>query len=129
MTASEIEDMKKRLSEFIKERDWEKFHNPKDIAIALSVESNELLELFQWKQLDELPKLMEEKRQEIGSEIADILTFLIAFSNATGIDLYEEFNKKLEYNKTRYPKELVKGKSHKYTYYQKNSSSIPRTNH
>jgi dCTP diphosphatase len=114
-----LDDMKKKFSTFVKERDWEKFHNPKDLAIALSVEANELLELFEWTRTDDLPGLMEEKKAEIESEIADVLHFLIAFSNATGIDLYEAFLKKLEYNNKRYPKDLVKGKANKYTYYQK----------
>ena len=118
MTKSEIQDMKEKFADFLKERDWEKFHNPKDLAIALSIEVNELLEHFQWKNEDEVKKVMVDKKDEIASEIADIMHFLIAFSNVTGIDLYKEFMKKLEYNNKRYPKELVKGKSHKYTYYR-----------
>ena len=118
-TYHEIDDMKKKFSQFIKERDWEQFHNPKDLAIALSVEANELLEIFQWKTTQESIELVKEKRSEVASEIADIMHFLIAFSNATGIDLYQEFLKKLEYNKKRYPKEQVKGKTHKYTFYEK----------
>jgi dCTP diphosphatase len=113
-----IEDMKKKFAEFLKERDWEQYHNPKDLAVALSIESNELLELFQWKTAEESFELLKEKRDDIAGEVADIMHFLVAFSNATGIDLYEEFNKKLVKNNNRYPKELVKGKSHKYTYYQ-----------
>ena len=71
------------------------------------------------KKEEEVKKVMKDKRDEIASEIADIMHFIIAFSNATGIDLYKEFMKKLEHNNQRYPKELVKGKSHKYTYYQR----------
>ena len=119
MTKSEIQDMKEKFSDFLKERDWEKFHNPKDLAISLSIEVNELLEHFQWKNEEEVKKVMEDRKDEIASEVADIMHFLIAFSNATGIDLYKEFMKKLEYNNKRYPKELVKGKAHKYTYYQR----------
>ena len=114
---SELEDMKSKFREFIRERDWKKFHNPKDLAVALSVEASELLELFQWKTPAESFELVKEKRQEVGSEVADIMHFLIAFSNATGIDIHEEFLKKLESNQKRYPKELVRGKAHKYTFY------------
>ncbi|MEM3374332.1 MAG: nucleotide pyrophosphohydrolase [Candidatus Woesearchaeota archaeon] len=117
-----IEDMKKKFSEFLKERDWEKFHNPKDLAIALSIEANELLEIFEWKTTEESWQILKEKKDEIELEIADLMHFLIAFSNATGIDLYESFNKKLEINNVRYPKELVKGKTHKYSFYRKNLS-------
>ena len=119
MTKSDIEDMKQKFSDFLKERDWEKFHNPKDLAIALSIEVNELLEHFQWKNEAEVKNVMEDKKDEIASEVADIMHFLIAFSNATGIDLYEAFMKKLEHNSKRYTKDLVKGKAHKYTYYEK----------
>ncbi len=117
---SELKEMKEKFAQFLKERDWEKFHNPKDLAVALSVEANELLELFEWKTSEESFKLIKEKREDVASEVADIMHFLIAFSNATGIDLYKEFMKKLEKNNQRYPKELVKGKAHKYTYYEKN---------
>jgi len=114
---TQLKEMQKKFAEFIKERDWEQFHNPKDLAIALSIESNELLEHFQWKKIEEIPKIMDEKRDEIASELADIMHFVIAFSNATGIDIYKEFMKKLEINNKRYPKDKVKGKTHKYTYY------------
>lgn len=116
---SELKEMQEKLAEFIKERDWNKFHNPKDIAIALSVEANELLEHFQWKKPGEIDQVMKEKKEEIGSEVADIMNFLIHFSNATNIDIYEEFVKKLDKNNKRYPKDLVKGKAHKYTHYKK----------
>ena len=116
---TDIQEMKEKFADFLKERDWERFHNPKDLAIALSVEANELLEHFQWKSLDEVEKIMKKNRDEIESEVADIMHFLIAFSNATGIDLKEAFDKKLAINHKRYPKDLVKGKSHKYTYYEK----------
>jgi NTP pyrophosphatase (non-canonical NTP hydrolase) len=118
MSKSELQDMKDKLQKFIIERDWEKFHNPKDLALALSVEANELLEIFQWKSIDELPKLLKDKREEISGEVADIMHFLIAFSIASDIDIYGEFLRKLDMNNKRYPKELVKGKAHKYTHYK-----------
>lgn len=117
-----IQDMKEKFSEFLKERDWQQFHNPKDLAVAISIEANELLEIFEWKTTEESWQILKEKKQEIELEIADIMHFLIAFSNATGIDLYDAFIKKLEINNKRYPKELVKGKTHKYDYYENDIS-------
>ncbi len=112
-----LDKMKTKLSDFIKERDWEKFHNPKDLAMSISIEANELLEHFQWKTSKESIGIVKENRAEVASEVADIMTLLIAFSNATGIDLYKEFEKKLELNNKRYPKDKAYGKNHKYTYY------------
>lgn len=114
-----LDIMKEEFSKFLKERDWEKFHNPKDLALGLALESGELLQHFQWKTTEESWEVLKEKKEDIGLEVADIMHLLIAFSKASGIDLYEAFEKKLAINNKRYPKELVKGKTHKYTYYQK----------
>jgi dCTP diphosphatase len=113
-----IQDMKERFAKFAKERDWEQFHNPKDIAMKISIEASELLELFEWKTTEESFQIVKDRREEVEEEVADVMQLLISFSNATGIDLYEAFLKKMEINNKKYPKELVKGKTHKYTYYQ-----------
>jgi NTP pyrophosphatase (non-canonical NTP hydrolase) len=114
-----LDSMKERLERFVSERDWKKFHNPKDLAMKLSIEASELLEKFEWKSSEESFSTAKEKKEEVASEMADVLAMLIQLSNTTGIDLYEAFNKKMDINDKRYPKELVKGKSHKYTYYEK----------
>ena len=108
---SDIKDMQEKFSIFVKERDWEQFHNPKDLAISLSLEANELLEHFQWKTNEELSVILENHRDKIADEVADVMHYLIAFANASGIDLYQEFLKKLEKNRIRFPKEVVKGKA------------------
>jgi dCTP diphosphatase len=114
-----LDSMKERFSKFAKERDWEKYHNPKDLAMKISIEASELLEKFEWKTQEESFQVVKDKEEEVASEMADVLAMLLELSNITGIDLYEAFNKKMDLNDKRYPKELVKGKSHKYTYYQK----------
>jgi dCTP diphosphatase len=114
-----LDSMKEKFTKFTKEREWEKYHNPKDLAMKLSIEAAELLEKFEWKTQEESFQVAKDKKEELGSEMADVLTMLLELSNITGIDLYDAFNKKMELNEKRYPKDLVKGKSHKYTYYQK----------
>ena len=109
-----LEDLKNKLVKFRDELDWKQFHNPKDLAIAISVESNELLELFQWKDKSELNELLTKKREEIGEELADILLYLISFSDITGINLYEEAIKKIEKNRKKYPLDKFKGIAKKY---------------
>ena len=111
---SELEELKRKLDRFIKERDWDQFHIPKDLAIAISIEAGELLEHFQWKE-------DYENKEEMAEEVADIMLYLLSFCRATDIDLYKETVKKLEKNKVRYPKDLVKGKAHKYDHYQNDS--------
>ncbi len=118
-----LDIMKEEMAKFVKERDWAQFHNPKDLATGISIEASELLELFQWKTTEESFSIAMEKREEAELEAADVLHLLIAFSNATGIDLYDAFMKKLAINNKKYPKELVKGKTHKYTYYENNGGS------
>jgi NTP pyrophosphatase (non-canonical NTP hydrolase) len=113
-----LDEMQEKFSQFIRERDWEQFHNPKDLAIALSIESNELLEHFQWKSYDEIDEVVEKHKKEISSEVADVFHFLMSIAKACDIDLYEAFMEKLEKNEQRYPKDLVRGKTDKYTHYQ-----------
>ncbi len=93
--------------EFIEERDWNKFHHPKELAISISLESVELLELFQCKDKETL------------KEIADILIYTLSFSNQLDIDLDSVIIKKLNKNNREYNKTLVKGKTKKCTYYSK----------
>jgi NTP pyrophosphatase (non-canonical NTP hydrolase) len=113
-----LDSMQKKFEEFSRERDWQKFHNPKDLAMKISIEAGELLELFEWKTSEESYRIAQERKDEVGQEAADVLGLLLEFANITGIDLYEEFNRKMLINEKKYPKDLVKGKNHKYTYYQ-----------
>jgi NTP pyrophosphatase (non-canonical NTP hydrolase) len=103
-------DMKKMVSEFIDERDWERYHRPKDIAMALSIESGELMELFLW---DREPDI-----GEIRDEVADVLFFLVDLSMRYDIDLVSALEDKIEKNKLKYPADVVRGKDHKYTRYK-----------
>lgn len=104
-----IADLKGPVSEFINERDWDKYHRPKDVAMALSIEASELMELYLW---DRSPE-----RYRLEEELGDILFFLVDMSIRENIDLVEAFRKKMELNRKKYPAHLVKGSDDKYTSY------------
>lgn len=97
---------------FRDERDWKRFHNPKDLAISVSLEASELLELFQWSGgAVDVP----EKRGRMAEELADVLIYALLFADAAGIDADEAVREKLRLNAARYPAELARGSSAKYT--------------
>ncbi len=110
----EFEKIKDKLIKFSKERDWEKFHTPKNLAMALTVEVSELLEIFQWS-LDGGQDVIESSKEEIESEIADIFNYLVKLVDLLDIDLEKIALKKIDLNSKKYPIEKSKGKSLKYT--------------
>ena len=115
-----IEEIKIKIKYFIDERDWEQFHNPKDVAIALTIEVAEILEHMRWKTKKELEEYLNKpkNKEEIGDELADTLMFLVDLARVCDIDLAEAFERKLKKVEKNYPKDLVRGKAHKYTHYQ-----------
>jgi NTP pyrophosphatase (non-canonical NTP hydrolase) len=113
-----LESLKHKIDRFASDRDWEKFHTPKNLAMALSVESSELLEIFQWLEGGEgISGLSEQKLQHVTHEVADIFIYLLRFCSVTGIDLLAAADEKLKLNELKYPVNLVKGKSDKYNEY------------
>jgi dCTP diphosphatase len=104
-----------KIRDFRDARDWRQFHNPKDMAIAISVESAELLEHFLWKTNDEVEKCVAEKKEQISDEIADIGIYLFELSDILGIDLITAMERKLAKNDAKYPVEKAKGSNKKYT--------------
>ncbi|MEA2053878.1 MAG: nucleotide pyrophosphohydrolase [Candidatus Thermoplasmatota archaeon] len=109
-----ILELKNRVSTFVNEREWKKFHNPKDIAISISIESAELLENFQWRNNEEVDAMLKnaEYFNNIKEEMADVLIYLIILSNKLEIDLIEIAFKKLRKNEKKYPADKFKGKAH-----------------
>ncbi len=106
------------ILEFRKQRDWEQFHKPKDIAISLSVEASELLEWFQWKTDEKVQtELHSDKREALEDEIADVAVYLTYLTHDLGIDLDDVVMKKMAKNAIKYPVEKVKGRSDKYNQY------------
>ena len=106
-----ITELKKKVASFVRERRWEKFHNPKDISISISLEAAELLENFQWRSNGEIEKMLESKSYFTGikEEMADIMIYLVAMSNRLGVDLVEEEFKKMEKNERKYPADKFRG--------------------
>jgi NTP pyrophosphatase (non-canonical NTP hydrolase) len=95
-------------------RDWKQFHNAKDVAISLSLEASELLEIFQWSQVDDRGTFIEEQRSAIEDEVADIFYWLLLISNDWNIDLAAALRAKLQKNEMKYPADRAKGSSKKY---------------
>ena len=116
-TETRIKELKKRILDFAQERDWEQFHSPKNLSMAISAEAAELMEHFLWQSTETSRKeVMEEPlRGKIAEEIADILIFTIEFANISKIDITEAITEKMKKNALKYPVEKAKGKSAKYT--------------
>ena len=111
-----MEDLVKAVLAFRDERDWRQFHNPKDLAISISLEAAELLESFQWKTPAEVTALLdfEKNRQRVADEMADVLILLVSMADVVGVDLIEAARKKLAENARKYPVGLAKGNAKKY---------------
>ena len=119
----DIENLKSKLREFSKERDWEKFHNPKNIATALSVEASELLEIFQWSNDGGLSEINDpKKRKEIEKEIADVFNYLVKLVDILDMDLEKTALEKIIENGKKYPIKESKGKSVKYSEFKNDKS-------
>jgi len=114
-----IKELKDLIKKFCDDRDWDQFHNAKDLTIAIVTEASELLEHFRFKSEKEVDAMFEDvkKREELSEEVADILYFLIRLAERYNLDLTTELNKKITKNEIRYPIEKVKGSNKKYSEY------------
>lgn len=111
---SEIKKLTKKILEFRKERDWEQFHTPKDLAISLSLEAGEVLEHFQWKNPKEIEKHIKNNKEEIGDELGDVFNYLLLMAHDFEIDLIEAAENKIKKSAKKYPVEKAKGNYTKY---------------
>lgn len=112
---NDLKDILERLLKFRKERDWEQFHRPKELAISIVLEAAELLEEFQWKTDKEIKKYLNEGGLEnVKEEVADIAIYLLLLSNDLRIDLLDAIREKLKKNEKKYPVEKAKGSAKKY---------------
>lgn len=118
--SQDIEALKLQLREFAVARDWEQFHSVRNLILALVGEVGELAAEFQWISDDDIARALQDgdKRESVGSEIADVFIYLLRLSDITGIDLAEELKKKLAVNEERYPADKAKGSAAKYTAYE-----------
>lgn len=113
-----IESLRYLLREFAGERDWDKYHTPKNLSMALIAEAAELIEHFQWVDGDTSHLLESETRIQVEEELADIFVYLVRISDKLDIDLYKAVQRKLEINEKKYPASKVRGSSKKYTEYE-----------
>ncbi len=112
----DLADLTHRLRRFVAERDWDQFHSPKNLSMALAGEAGELLELFQWLTQEESSALADspEDMAKVREELADILIYLVRLADKLGVDLEEAALAKIETNAERYPVEKARGTATKY---------------
>lgn len=113
----DLGELKDRLRAFVAERNWDQFHSPKNLAMALSVEAAELVELFQWLTEEQSATPDERLRRRAAEELADVLWFLVRIADRLDIDLLQAAAEKLERNAVKYPAERVRGQARKYDEY------------
>ena len=110
-----VEELRRRLAQWVSAREWEKYHRPKNLAMSIAIEAGELLEHFQWLTHAEADEVLRDPaaRQEVADEMADVLSYLLSLANATGIDLAAAFEAKMARNETKYPADHVRGQYRK----------------
>jgi NTP pyrophosphatase (non-canonical NTP hydrolase) len=111
---TELDALRDRVRAFVRERDWEQFHSPKNLAMALTVEAAELLEVFQWLTEEQSRKPEPEAHAAAEKEIADILVYLVRIADQLGIDPVAAANRKLGENAKKYPVDKARGNARKY---------------
>jgi len=114
---TQLESLQRIVSDFCEQRDWTQFHALKDLAIGLSTESNELLQLMRFKSDEEIERLLKEKPEKIQDELADVFYYLLRIADLYDLDLEALLKAKMIQNEAKYPLEKVKGKNLKYDEY------------
>jgi NTP pyrophosphatase (non-canonical NTP hydrolase) len=113
-----LDALRLRLRDFVRERDWEQFHSPKNLAMAMIVEAAELVEHFQWMTEQASRQLEPEKLAQVEQEIADTFVYLLRLADVMGLDIVDAANRKIDLNALKYPVEKVRGSNAKYTEYE-----------
>lgn len=116
----EINKLQEKLQAFADERDWDQFHSPKNLSMALSVEASELLECFQWLSEEQSINLSEKQLDSVTDEIADVQIYLLRIATKLNIDLLSAVEQKIIKNASKYPSDKVRGSAKKYTEYKTN---------
>jgi NTP pyrophosphatase (non-canonical NTP hydrolase) len=109
-----LEQLRSELAQFVAERDWDQFHNPKNLAMALAAECGELLEHFQWLTPAQAASLPFATKEAVAQEIADVFLFLLRLSDKLDLDLLAAARRKLELNRKKYPVDKARGRATKY---------------
>lgn len=116
-SAATLDDLKRRVLAFARERDWEQFHTPKNLSMALAAEAGELMEHFLWATPEQSRAIAGEpaKRSKIADELADVMIYALEFANVTGLDVAAAIEAKMAANAKKYPVEKARGRADKYT--------------
>jgi NTP pyrophosphatase (non-canonical NTP hydrolase) len=112
-----LSQLSQTLREFARERDWEQFHSPKNLAMALAAETGELVELFQWLSEEQSASPDPARKQRVGEEMADLLIYLVRLADRLDLDLEQAVQDKLQQNRDKYPASRVRGDARKYDEY------------
>lgn len=123
LPVGDMDKMLERILTYVHVRDWEQFHNPKDVAISLALEASEVLEHFQWKNPAEIKAHVKNHKPQIAEEMVDVLYWVLLMAHYLHIDLNEAFDKKMLQNEKKYPVAKAKGSHKKYTHYQDKGKS------
>ena len=113
----DLQQLKLYLRDFAAERDWQQFHSPKNLSMALTVEAAELLEQFQWLSEEQSHQLSAEQQLAVGDEIADIQVYLVRLADQLNIDILSAVERKTRLNEVKYPADSVRGSARKYSSY------------
>ncbi|PTO77546.1 nucleotide pyrophosphohydrolase [Vibrio splendidus] len=111
----DIEVLTNELESFAAKRNWEQFHSPKNLAMALSGEAGELLEIFQWLTEEQSKSLSDKQLQRVEEELADVFLYLLRIADKTGVNIIEAASKKIEINEKKYPADKAYGNATKYS--------------
>ena len=114
---ADLDELQQHLRKFAQDRDWDQFHSPKNLTMALSVEVAELVEHFQWLTEEQSQQLDDKTLAEVADEIADVQVYLIRLADKLGVDILASVDEKIKKNEAKYPADKVKGSSKKYTEY------------
>lgn len=111
-----VSELRERVQKFIDDRDWNKYHNPKDLTISIAIEASELMELFQWVKENEVTRITNDsdKLGKLEEELADVMIYCLSLANALDIDVAQAIDKKISKNESKYPVEQVRGDYKKY---------------
>lgn len=118
MSSLDLDKLQQKLRDFAVERDWEQFHSPKNLSMALIGEAAEIIEHFQWLTEEQSRNLSAEQREKVALEIADVQLYLVRLADVLAIDIAAALDRKLAINANKYPKEKVAGSAKKYTEYE-----------
>jgi dCTP diphosphatase len=124
----QLEALKAKLQAFADERDWDQFHSPKNLSMALSVEASELVECFQWLTEEQSKNLSPAQHQAVIDEMADVQIYLLRLATKLNVNLVEAAEQKIVKNEAKYPADKVKGSAKKYTEYLKDEQTDSKGN-